>query len=169
SRRRHTISKRDWSSDVCSSDLLETTVSFVNTGAHPDDERSDFLAYLSRGRGIETHSIIATRGEGGQNQIGKELGNALGVIRTNEMAEAAEVTNVQAHHLSENTEDSIYDFGFSKTPEETLEIWGEKETYKRFIRLIRELKPDIIMPSFRDVDAQHGHHRAMTVLSMRAF
>ncbi|HLR51881.1 MAG TPA: PIG-L family deacetylase [Candidatus Avamphibacillus sp.] len=148
---------------------LETTVSFVNTGAHPDDERSDFLAYLSRGRGIETHSIIATRGEGGQNQIGKELGNALGVIRTNEMAEAAEVTNVQAHHLSENTEDSIYDFGFSKTPEETLEIWGEKETYKRFIRLIRELKPDIIMPSFRDVDAQHGHHRAMTVLSMRAF
>ena len=148
---------------------LDTTVSFVNTGAHPDDERSDFLAYLSIGNGIETHSIIATRGEGGQNQIGKELGNALGVIRSNEMAEAAKVTDVQVHHLSNEPGDSISDFGFSKTPEETLEIWGEEETYRRFIRLVREVKPDIIMPSFRDVDSQHGHHRAMTILSLRAF
>lgn len=67
---------------------LDTTVSFLNTGAHPDDERSDLLAYLSRGLGVKTASLIANRGEGGQNAIGNELGNALGIIRSNEMIEA---------------------------------------------------------------------------------
>ena len=148
---------------------LSTTISFLNTGAHPDDERSDFLAYLSRGLGVKTSSLIANRGEGGQNEIGTELGNALGIIRTNEMIEASKVTGVIAYHLSETTSDSIYDFGFSKSPEETLQIWGEELTYERFIRFIRTHKPDIVMPSFRDVPNQHGHHRAITILSERAF
>lgn len=148
---------------------LDTTVIFLNTGAHPDDERSDFLAYLSRGLGIKTSSLIANRGEGGQNEIGQELDNALGIIRTREMIEAAKVTGVKAYHLSETTDDPIYDFGFSKTPEETLEKWGESLVYERFIRFIRTYQPDIVMPSFRDVDTQHGHHRAMTILSLRAF
>ncbi|MDN6161350.1 MAG: NEW3 domain-containing protein [Atopostipes sp.] len=148
---------------------LNTTVSFLNTGAHPDDERSDILAYLSRGLGVKTSSIIANRGEGGQNQIGTELGDGLGIIRSAEMEEAAEVTGVTAHHLSETTSDPIYDFGFSKTTEETLDHWGEDLTYERFIRFIRNYQPDIVMPSFRDVPAQHGHHRAMTVLSLDAF
>ncbi|WP_370642444.1 PIG-L family deacetylase [Virgibacillus salidurans] len=103
---------------------LSTTVSFLNTGAHPDDERSDFLAYLSRGLGVQTSSLIANRGEGGQNEIGSELGNGLGIIRSNEMIEAAEITGVTAYHLSETTSDPIYDFGFSKSPQETLEKWG---------------------------------------------
>ncbi|MDQ0177282.1 NEW3 domain-containing protein [Bacillus chungangensis] len=148
---------------------LETTVVFLNTGAHPDDERSDFLAYLSRGLGVKTSSLIANRGEGGQNEIGQELDNALGIIRTREMIEAAKVTGVKAYHLSETTDDPIYDFGFSKTPEETLEKWGESVVYERFIRFIRTYQPDIVMPSFRDVDTQHGHHRTMTILSLRAF
>lgn len=148
---------------------LSTTVSFLNTGAHPDDERSDFLAYLSRGLGVKTSSLIANRGEGGQNEIGTELGNALGIIRSNEMIEAAKVTGVKAYHLSETTSDSIYDFGFSKSPEETLDKWGEELTYERLIRFIRTYQPDIVMPSFRDVDSQHGHHRTMTILSERAF
>ncbi|WP_342748228.1 PIG-L family deacetylase [Virgibacillus ndiopensis] len=100
---------------------LDTTVTFLNTGAHPDDERSDLLAYLSRGLGVKTASLIANRGEGGQNEIGNELGNALGIIRSNEMIEAAKITGVKAHHLSKTTSDPIYDFGFSKSPEETLE------------------------------------------------
>src|SRR5699024_4742320 len=71
--------------------------------------------------------------------------------------------------LSETTSDPIYDFGFSKTTEETLDHWGEDLTYERFIRFIREFQPDIVMPSFRDVPEQHGHHRTMTVLSLEAF
>lgn len=148
---------------------LNTTVTFLNTGAHPDDERSDFLAYLSRGLGVKTSSLIANRGEGGQNEIGTELDNGLGIIRSNEMIEAAKITGVKAYHLSETTSDPIYDFGFSKSPDETLEKWGEELTYERFIRFIRTYQPDIVMPSFRDVESQHGHHRAITILSEQAF
>lgn len=148
---------------------LGTTVTFLNTGAHPDDERSDFLAYLSRGLGVKTASLIANRGEGGQNAIGGELGNGLGIIRSNEMIEAAKVNGVKAYHLSETTSDPIYDFGFSKSPEETLQKWGEDVTYSRMIEFIRTYRPDVVMPSFLDVDSQHGHHRAINVLTMRAF
>ncbi|MFD1168248.1 NEW3 domain-containing protein [Oceanobacillus caeni] len=148
---------------------LDTTITFLNTGAHPDDERSDFLAYLSRGLGVKTASMIANRGEGGQNEIGSELGSALGIIRSNEMIEAAKITGVKAYHLSETTDDTIYDFGFSKSPEETLEKWGEEVTYERLIKFIRTFQPDIVMPSFRNVNSQHGHHRTMTILSERAF
>ncbi|MBD1383417.1 NEW3 domain-containing protein [Metabacillus arenae] len=148
---------------------LETTVTFLNTGAHPDDERSDFLAYLSRGLGVTTSSLIANRGEGGQNEIGNELDNALGIIRSREMIEASKITGVKAFHLSQTTSDPIYDFGFSKTPEETLEKWGEDLTYERLIRFIRTYQPDIVMPSFRNDHTQHGHHRAMEILSERAF
>ncbi|WP_026581438.1 NEW3 domain-containing protein [Bacillus sp. J33] len=148
---------------------LDTTVSFLNTGAHPDDERSDFLAYLSRGLGVKTSSLIANRGEGGQNEIGQELGDALGIIRSREMIEAAKITGVKAYHLSETTSDSIYDFGFSKTKDETLSHWGKDLTYERLIRFIRTYQPDIVMPSFRDSDTQHGHHRTMTILSEEAF
>jgi LmbE family N-acetylglucosaminyl deacetylase len=148
---------------------LDTTVTFLNTGAHPDDERSDFLAYLSRGLGVKTASLIANRGEGGQNAIGNELGNALGIIRSNEMIEAAKVNGVKAYHLSDTTSDAIYDFGFSKSPDETLGKWGEDITYERLIKFIRTYQPDIVMPSFQNVDSQHGHHRAITVLSLKAF
>lgn len=148
---------------------LDTTVTFLNTGAHPDDERSDFLAYLSRGLGVKTASLIANRGEGGQNAIGNELGNGLGIIRSNEMIEAAKVNGVKAYHLSDTTSDAIYDFGFSKSPEETLEKWGEEVTYSRLIEFIRTYQPDVVMPSFLNVDSQHGHHRAINVLSVKAF
>lgn len=148
---------------------LSTTMVFLNTGAHPDDERSDFLAYLSRGLGVQTASLIANRGEGGQNEIGLELDNALGIIRSREMIEAADITGVKAYHLSTTTNDPIYDFGFSKSPEETLKKWNEDVVYERLIRFIRTYQPDIVMPSFRNVDTQHGHHRTMTILSEKAF
>lgn len=148
---------------------LETTVTFLNSGAHPDDERSDFLAYLSRGLGVKTSSLIANRGEGGQNEIGDELNDALGIIRTREMIEAAKITGVKAYHLSETTSDPIFDFGFSKTPEETLANWGEELTYERLIAFIRTYQPDIVMPSFRNDDTQHGHHRTMAILTERAY
>jgi LmbE family N-acetylglucosaminyl deacetylase len=148
---------------------LNTIVSFMNTGAHPDDEQSALLAYLSLGKGVRTISVLANRGEGGQNQIGKELGNALGIIRSRELQEAAKLLNVHLFMLSQDLNDPIYDFGFSKSPEETLKKWGETLTYERLIRRIREERPDIVMPSFRDVPTEHGHHRAITELTLRAF
>lgn len=148
---------------------LDTIVSFMNTGAHPDDEFSALLAYLSLGKGVRTSSVIANRGEGGQNEIGNELGNGLGIVRSLELQGASKVTNIHLSQLSRELDDAIYDFGFSKSPEETLEKWGEEVTYERLIREIREQRPDILYPSFRDVPSQHGHHRAMNQLTVRAF
>lgn len=148
---------------------LDTIVSFMNTGAHPDDEQSALLAYLSLGKGVRTISLIANRGEGGQNEIGTELFHALGMVRSRELEEAAKLLNMQLHLLNEKPGDPIYDFGFSKSPEETLEKWGETHTYERLIRKIRETRPDIVMPSFLDVPSQHGHHRAINQLTVKAF
>ncbi|KSU81926.1 NPCBM-associated, NEW3 domain of alpha-galactosidase [Fictibacillus enclensis] len=148
---------------------LDTIISFLNTGAHPDDERSDLLAYLSRGKGVRTASLIANRGEGGQNEIGNELGNALGIIRSRELIEASKVTGVTVYHLSRKPSDEIYDFGFSKSKEETLAKWGEQTAYERVIRMIRTYRPDIVMPSFLDVDTEHGHHRTMNYLTIKAY
>ncbi|RAL25800.1 PIG-L family deacetylase [Thermoflavimicrobium daqui] len=148
---------------------LDTVVSFMNTGAHPDDEQSALLAYLSLGKGVRSISLIANRGEGGQNEIGSELFNGLGMIRTRELQEASKLLNIHLLQLSEKPDDSIFDFGFSKSPTETLEKWGENLTYERLIRKIRETRPDIVMPSFLDVPSQHGHHRAINQLTVKAF
>ncbi|RJG21651.1 NEW3 domain-containing protein [Paenibacillus thiaminolyticus] len=148
---------------------LTTIASAMNTGAHPDDEHSATLAYLSLGRGVNTSSVIAVRGEGGQNEIGSELGQALGVIRTRELQEASRITNVTLGILGEKLDDPIYDFGFSKSVEETLEQWGDSVVYERLIRQIRELRPDVIIPSFLNEASTHGHHRAINVLTVRAF
>lgn len=148
---------------------LTTTTSFMNTGAHPDDERSHFLAYLSRGQGVQTSFLLSTRGQGGQNEIGSELGNELGIIRTNELQASSNVLGIETFFLNQGLNDSVKDFGFSKSAEETLNKWGETKTYERLIHYIRQFKPDIIMPSFRNVDTQHGHHRAMTMLTKKAF
>jgi len=148
---------------------LTTIASAMNTGAHPDDEHSAMLAYLSLGKGVDTSSIIANRGEGGQNEIGSELGNALGIIRTRELQEASKVTNVSLGILSEQIDDPVYDFGFSKSPDETLSKWGEEEVYERLIRKIRELRPDVVIPAFLNEPSTHGHHRAINVITVRAF
>jgi LmbE family N-acetylglucosaminyl deacetylase len=148
---------------------LTTVASFMNTGAHPDDEHSATLAYVSLGKGVRTDSIIANRGEGGQNEIGSELGNALGIIRTRELQEASKITNVTVEHLSEKINDPIYDFGFSKSPDETLQKWGEQTAYERLIRKIRQDRPDVLLPSFLNEPSTHGHHRAISILTVRAF
>ncbi|OMF03997.1 hypothetical protein BK127_34460 [Paenibacillus sp. FSL H7-0331] len=148
---------------------LTTIASAMNTGAHPDDEHSATLAYLTLGKGVNTSSIIANRGEGGQNEIGSELGNALGIIRSRELQEASKVTNVTLGMLSEGINDAIFDFGFSKSPDETLEKWGDSVVYERLIRKIRELRPDVIIPSFLNENSTHGHHRAINVITVRAF
>ncbi|MFB9752493.1 NEW3 domain-containing protein [Paenibacillus hodogayensis] len=148
---------------------LTTVASAMNTGAHPDDEHSATLAYLSLGRGVDTSSVIANRGEGGQNEIGSELNNALGMIRSRELQEASKITNIKLGMLSEKVNDPIFDFGFSKSPDETLSMWGDSVAYERIIRKIREYRPDVVYPSFLNEDSTHGHHRAINVITTRAF
>ncbi|GEB34634.1 NEW3 domain-containing protein [Brevibacillus sp. FSL K6-0770] len=148
---------------------LATIASAMNTGAHPDDEHSAMLAYLAMGRGVYTSSVIATRGEGGQNEIGCEQGIALGIIRTRELEEASALGNVTLGILSEELDDPINDFGFSKCAEETFRKWGEEVVYERLVRKIRELRPDVVIACFENEPTTHGHHRAITLLTQRAF
>jgi len=143
----------------------KSCVSFMNTGAHPDDETSEMLAALALRDGIALSFACANRGEGGQNAIGSEVTHDLGVVRTAEMERAADVLNLNLYWLSETPDDTIFDFGFSKRGTETLEKWGRERTLKRFVEIIRTERPDIICPTFLDVPGQHGHHRAMTELA----
>ncbi len=141
---------------------LTSVVRFMNTGAHPDDEITSMLAALAYRDGINLSYACSTRGEGGQNDIGTEAGLDLGALRTREMERACDVLNMRMYWHSETPEDSITDFGFSKSGVETLAKWGKDRTLARFVEIIRTDKPDIICPTFLDVPGQHGHHRAMT-------
>lgn len=144
---------------------LKCCTSFMNTGAHPDDETSAMLATLSYRDGMSISYACANRGEGGQNNMGSQSVYDLGVIRTAEMERAANVLSLRLYWLNETTDDSIFDFGFSKSGVETLDKWGHERTLKRFVHIIRTERPDIICPTFLDIPGQHGHHRAMTQLA----
>jgi LmbE family N-acetylglucosaminyl deacetylase len=141
---------------------LKTTVSFMNTGAHPDDETSAMLAAMRFRDGFDISYACSTRGEGGQNDIGTETAAALGTLRTSEMEAACDRLDLRMYWLSQSPDDTIFDFGFSKSGDETLARWGRDRTLARFVEIIRTERPDIICPTFLDVPGQHGHHRAMT-------
>lgn len=141
---------------------LQTIVSFMNTGAHPDDETSAMLAALGFRDGMDLSYACSTRGEGGQNDIGTEASETLGALRTAEMERASDALNLRLYWHSESPNDTITDFGFSKSGVETLKKWGKARTLKRFVDIIRQERPDIICPTFLDIPGQHGHHRAMT-------
>ncbi len=141
---------------------LKSINSFMTVGAHPDDERSGLLALLSRGMGVRTITVTANRGEGGQNSIGTEYRQALGVLRSREMEQASQAFNVELFFLSESFDDPIFDFSFSKSVEETLNEWGGQEiVMEKLVRAIRESRPDVLFTNFQNVFGQHGHHRTM--------
>lgn len=140
----------------------QSVVSFMNTGAHPDDETSAMLAAMALRDGVDISYACSTRGEGGQNDIGTESSQALGVLRTAEMERACDVLNLRMYWHSQSPDDTIFDFGFSKSGVETLGKWNKTRTLKRFVDIIRMERPDIICPTFLDIPGQHGHHRAMT-------
>ena len=148
---------------------LRSTVSFMNTGAHPDDEASAMLAAMRFRDGIDISYACSTRGEGGQNDIGTEATEALGTLRTAEMEAACDQIDLRMYWLSEGPDDTIVDFGFSKSGVETLDKWGRDRTLARFVHVLRTERPDIICPTFLDVPGQHGHHRAMTEAAFDAF
>lgn len=141
---------------------LRSTLTFMNTGAHPDDEHSGLLAWLRFGRGMRVAIASSTRGEGGQNALGPERGDALGLIRTAEMQDAARVLDAHLLWLGFGTADPVHDFGFSKDGEDSLRRWQGDLVVRRLAGGYRMMRPDIVLPTFLDVPGQHGHHRAMT-------
>jgi len=130
--------------------------------AHPDDEDGSTLTILRRKYGVHTVSLFSTFGEGGQNAVGPELYEQLGVIRARETMAAAEVQGSEPHFLG------FRDFGFSKSAEETFRAWGEKELLRRMVLQIRLLRPDVII-SNHDTTSGHGHHQATGRTVLQAF
>src|SRR5258705_10332307 len=130
--------------------------------AHPDDEDGSTLTVLRRKYGVHTVSLFSTYGEGGQNAVGPELYEELGVIRARETMAAAEVQGSEPHFLG------LRDFGFSKSAEETFRAWGEKEALRRMVLQIRQLRPDVIVTN-PDTSSGHGHHQATGRLILQAF
>lgn len=147
---------------------LRSTVTVMNTGAHPDDEQSGMLAVMRHQLGMRVVVACSTRGEGGQNTLGPERGGALGVLRSREMEEAARTLDADIAWLGYGPDDSVHDFGFSKSGPDTLARWDEARTIDRLVRAYRQFRPDIVIPTFLDVPGQHGHHRAMTQAAERA-
>ncbi|HKG46367.1 MAG TPA: PIG-L family deacetylase [Pyrinomonadaceae bacterium] len=130
--------------------------------AHPDDEDGSTLTILRRKYGIHTVSLFSTFGEGGQNAVGPELYEELGVIRARETMAASEVQGSEPHFLG------FRDFGFSKSAEETFGVWGEKEVLRRMVLQIRLLRPDVIITN-HDTTSGHGHHQATGRTVLAAF
>ena len=130
--------------------------------AHPDDEDGATLAYYGMKHGIATHALIATRGEGGQNEIGPELYSELGVIRTREMMAASRIEGATLHYLD------LPEFGYSKSRDETYNIWGKENTLRRLVAKIREIRPHVIV-THHSPGGGHGHHRAIGTTLIEAF
>ena len=142
---------------------LPTTARFLLVGAHPDDEPSGVVAYLARGEGVETAYLSLNRGEGGQNQIGPELFDGLGVIRTDELLGARTIDGAEQFFTT------TYDFGYSRTLEETLEKWGEERALSDIVRVIRTFRPQVVVTFHADERVGHGHHQAAGYLTVKAF
>ena len=133
--------------------------------AHPDDENTRLIAYLSNHVKARTAYLSLTRGDGGQNLIGAELRELLGVIRTQELLAARNIDGGEQYFTRAN------DFGFSKHPDETLDIWSKNEILSDIVWVIRNFRPDIIINRFdhRTPGTTHGHHTTSAMLSMEAF
>jgi len=133
--------------------------------AHPDDENTRLISYLVNDVHANTAYLSITRGDGGQNLIGPELRELLGVIRTQELVAARKTDGGQQFFTRAN------DFGYSKNPDETFEFWTKDEVLSDVVMTIRKFKPDIIVNRFdhRSPGSTHGHHTASAMLSLEAF
>ncbi|WP_041567146.1 PIG-L family deacetylase [Nonlabens dokdonensis] len=133
--------------------------------AHPDDENTRLISWLANDRMARTAYLSLTRGDGGQNLIGPQLREQLGMIRTQELLEARNIDGGQQFFTRAN------DFGYSKHPDETLEIWDQQEVMEDMVQIIREFKPDVIINRFnhRTPGTTHGHHTTSAMLSMKVY
>ena len=154
---------------VAAARLLEDLRSFREMGsvlhiaAHPDDENTQLIVYLARGRHYRTAYLSLTRGDGGQNVIGPEFFEELGVIRTQELLAARRLDGGRQFFTR------AIDFGFSKAPSETLRIWDRQQVLADVVRVIRTFRPDVLITRFSPQGGGHGHHTASAVLAVEAF
>ena len=143
---------------------LNTLGSVLYIAAHPDDENTAFLAYFNYAKHLRTGYLSLTRGDGGQNLIGDEQGDLLGVIRTQELLQARSIDGAEQFFTR------AVDFGYSKTPEETLSKWGKQEILSDIVWIIRKFQPDLIVNRFPTSGiGTHGHHTASAILAVEAF
>jgi len=143
---------------------LQTMGSALYVAAHPDDENTALLAWLTHVKGVRAAYLSMTRGDGGQNLIGLELGPALGVIRTQELLAARRMDGAEQRFTR------ALDFGFSKNSDETLRFWGRDSVLADVVWAIRTFQPDVIITRFPpDSTAGHGHHSASAILAGEAF
>ncbi|MES2479733.1 MAG: PIG-L family deacetylase [Bacteroidota bacterium] len=143
---------------------LNTVGSVLYIAAHPDDENTRLLGYLANERKFRTGYLSLTRGDGGQNLIGKEQGEMLGLIRTQELLAARRVDGAEQFFTR------AYDFGFSKNPEETFTFWNKESVLADVVWVIRKFKPDVIICRFPTTgEGGHGHHTASAILAVEAF
>ncbi len=133
-------------------------------GAHPDDENTALLAYLAKERLVDAVYLSLTRGDGGQNLIGSEKGELMGVIRTQELLAARRIDGARQFFTR------AIDFGYSKSSDESMEIWGHDQVLGDVVRIIRRTQPDVIIARFLEGDnGGHGHHAASAQLAREAF
>jgi LmbE family N-acetylglucosaminyl deacetylase len=143
---------------------LNVSGSVLYIAAHPDDENTRLLAFLAKGKKVRTGYLSLTRGDGGQNLIGTEQADLLGLVRTQELLAARRVDGAEQFFTRAN------DFGFSKTSDECLKIWGHQKILADVVWVIRKFKPDVIITRFpEDARAGHGAHAASAILAREAF
>src|SRR5712671_571786 len=142
---------------------LANTGIFMHATAHPDDENNGLLVMLNRGLGFHTALATATRGNGGQNEIGPEIFEALGVLRTEELAAIHRFDGAEQYFTR------AVDFGFSFSIEETFEKWGREEILGDFVRLIRTIRPDVITGLTPTGTGGGQHHQASALIARDAF
>ncbi len=142
---------------------LETTAVLMQATAHPDDENSGMLAAMGWGQGVRTVVVTATRGDGGQNEIGPELFDALAVARTEELISVHEFDSAEQYFTR------AVDFGYSFSIDETFQKWGRQEIVGDFVRMIRTIRPDIVIAMRPDGTGGGQHHQASAVISREAF
>jgi LmbE family N-acetylglucosaminyl deacetylase len=143
---------------------LGTLGSVMMIGAHPDDERENVLAYLALGRHVRTAYLSLTRGEGGQNLIGPEQGDELGIIRSQELLTSRRIDGAEQYFTR------AIDFGFSKTADETLQKWDRNKVLGDVVYNIRRFRPDVVILVFSGTPRDgHGHHQASSILGREAF
>jgi LmbE family N-acetylglucosaminyl deacetylase len=137
--------------------------SVLYVAAHPDDENTALLSYCTKEKYYRTAYLSITRGEGGQNAIGTELGADLGIIRTQELLAARKIDGAEQYFTR------AIDFGYSKSPDETLRLWNKDSVLKDVVFVIRQFRPDVIITRFSPTQGGHGHHLASAILAQEAF
>lgn len=143
---------------------LNTVGSALYIAAHPDDENTRLLTWLSKEKNVQTAYLSLTRGDGGQNLVGKEQGDALGLLRTHELMAARRIDGAEQFFTR------AVDFGYSKNAEETFRIWNKDSILSDVVWTIRTFKPDVIICRFPTTgEGGHGHHTASAILALEAF